>query len=249
MQHNIIVTDEGYSGLNPVQSGYQKCIPGHFFGPAVRDHYLIHFVVSGKGIYRIGEREYEVSEGEMFVIPPNEETFYQADKENPWSYIWIGFNADGGLPLKLKDVEKCPEAKGVFNSIKNADKTENGRSAYLSARLWDLFSVLLDKKDVRYDYVEMALDCIHSEYMNGITVEDIAKRLNLDRSYFYTIFKKRTGISPKKYLLNHRMNIAANLLKERKLSVSVAAYSVGYTDIFNFSKMFKKHFGVSPSKY
>jgi len=57
------------------------------------------------------------------------------------------------------------------------------------------------------------------------------------------------GISPKQYLLNYRMNVALSLMHKNNISVSAAAYSVGYTDVCNFSKMFKKTFGISPSKY
>ena len=85
--------------------------------------------------------------------------------------------------------------------------------------------------------------------MNGITVEEIAKKLNLDRTYFSTLFKRKTGVSPKQYLLDYRMSIAASLILKNDITVSVAAYSVGYSDIFTFSKMFKKHFGVSPKEY
>jgi AraC-like DNA-binding protein len=84
--------------------------------------------------------------------------------------------------------------------------------------------------------------------MTDISVEEIANRLNLDRTYFSVIFKKKVGISPKQYLLKYRMNIATTLLADN-LSVSVVARSVGYSDLYIFSKMFKRHFGVSPTEY
>ena len=88
-----------------------------------------------------------------------------------------------------------------------------------------------------------------SEYMNAITVSDISERLNLDRSYFSALFKKRTGKSPQKYLFDLRMETAAKLMKEQEQSPLSAAASVGYTDIYNFSRMFKKAFGMSPRAY
>ena len=72
---------------------------------------------------------------------------------------------------------------------------------------------------------------------------------NMSSEKLNAIFKKKIGISPQQYLLNRRMNIAASLIKNHNISVSATAYSVGYTDIYTFSKAFKKHFGVAPTKY
>lgn len=249
MCHIVIISDEGYPGLNPVQFGYEECESGHFYGPAIRTHWLIHFVVSGFGIFKADGKEYKVRPGEMFIIPPYKETYYEADEANPWNYIWIGFTDNSGLTDSLPNTIKLPEAAEIFNAMKNCEDFSEGRSAYLTARLWDLFALVLGKENSRNDYVKAALDCIHSEYMTGITVEEIAGRLNIDRTYFYTLFKKKIGISPKQYLLNHRMNIAASLIKDQNISVSTAGFSVGYTDIFTFSKMFKRHFGLSPTQY
>lgn len=248
-QCNVIVKDEKYSGLNPVVFGYEQCAPSHSYGPAVRTYWLIHFVVSGCGYYAIGGRRYKVELGEMFVIPPYEETYYEADSKHPWNYTWIGFTADSRLPCELGDTVRCPEALRIFGSMKSCANMGNGQSAFLNARLWELFAVLLENEKQNYDCIDKALDCIHSEYMHEITVEQIAKRVNLDRSYFSTLFKKKTGLPPKQYLLNYRMSIAASLMTQNGKSVSVAAYSVGYTDVFNFSKMFKRCYGASPSEY
>ncbi len=249
MQHDIIIHNEGYLDLNPVSFGYQNCEKSHSFGPAIRDHWLIHFVVSGSGIFRIKDKTYKLKPGEMFVIPPYEETYYEADSENPWYYIWIGFTSKSALPKQLPDTILCPDAINIFNSMKNCSNFSDGKSAYLSARLWDLFAMLLGTENTQHDHVDKALEYIHSEYMKDISVGTIAKRLNLDRTYFSVIFKKKTGVSPKQYLLNYRMNTAASLLTKKKTNISVIAYSVGYSDIYVFSKMFKRHFGVSPSEY
>ncbi|MBE6904543.1 MAG: AraC family transcriptional regulator [Ruminococcaceae bacterium] len=249
MRENIIITDEGYAGLNPMQLGYENCEKSHGYGPATRTHWLIHFVESGFGIFRIYDKEYTVREGEMFIIPPYVETYYEADANNPWSYIWIGFTTKAELPLELPAVICCPKALRIFTSMKNAVELENGRSAFLSAKLWELFSVLLENKKQSISYVGKALDCIHSEYMYDLTIEKLAARLGLDHSYFSALFKNKMGISPKQYLFNYRMNVALSLIIDNGVGVSVAAYSVGYTDICNFSKMFKKHFGMSPRQY
>lgn len=63
----------------------------HSFGPASKPHYLIHYVLSGKGHFRFHDKEYRLEAGYGFLIQPNELAFYQADAKDPWSYLWVGF--------------------------------------------------------------------------------------------------------------------------------------------------------------
>ena len=72
--------------------GMSRTEPCHSFGPAIKPHYVIHFVLSGRGKLSIGGKEYFPEQGYGFLIPPEELVFYQADEENPWTYIWVGFN-------------------------------------------------------------------------------------------------------------------------------------------------------------
>lgn len=99
------------------------------------------------------------------------------------------------------------------------------------------------------DYVTKALNCMNSEYVNGITVQQVADRLNINRCHFSGLFKKEIGISPRQYLINLRLEKAAELLTVYGESPSTAGLSVGYPDIYQFSKIFKRHFGLSPKKY
>ena len=72
--------------------GSQNCPRDHSFGPAARDEYLIHFLTSGKGFYQIQGREYPISRGQAFLAPPHVPTYYYADFDFPYSYVWIAFN-------------------------------------------------------------------------------------------------------------------------------------------------------------
>jgi hypothetical protein len=71
-------------------SGYAQCGSLHCYGPASRPHYLIHFVVKGKGMYQVSGQKHYLTAGQGFLIEPGTQTFYQADKDDPWSYLWIG---------------------------------------------------------------------------------------------------------------------------------------------------------------
>ena len=244
--YSEIIINKNYEMLNPVVFGYESCEKSHSYGPATRQHWLFHFVVSGKGTFYIGDHSYSLSGGMMFVIPPFVQTYYQADWEDPWEYIWIGFT--GEPPLPLRDVYLLPQALRTFERMKASKTLEKGKTEYLLSGLWELFSLLMEETEERPDPVDTALNLIHAEYMTELTVQQIASRLNLDRTYFSTLFRQRMGVSPKQYLLHHRMEQALVFL-EQGYSVTVTACSVGYQDVYTFSKMFKRHYGKSPSAY
>ena len=96
------IVNEHLPGLNPVQFGSERCAPSHAFGPAVRTHWLLHYVISGQGRFTREGETHPVHAGNIFVIPPYLETYYQADAQNPWHYVWIGFTADARLPEALR---------------------------------------------------------------------------------------------------------------------------------------------------
>lgn len=248
MQKNILVSNTPTPLLKPIVAGFEDCKKGHSYGPAVRHQWLIHFVVSGIGYFKINGKQYTVSSGHMFVIPPYVKVFYAADEEKPWNYIWIGFQVDGNLPCALGDTLYLPKAKKIFDAIKTSDELTVSRSAFLTARLWELFALILENKPDQIDYAEHIRDILLSEYSVGITMSEIAERLNLNRSYLSVVFREKYGIPPKQYLFEHRMNLAATLL-QRGNKVNVTANSVGYTDVFVFSKAFKRYYGLSPSEY
>ena len=244
--YSEIVINKAYQGINPVLFGYQTCEPSHAYGPVARTHWLFHFVVSGHGIFRIGGRDYRLSKGMMFVIPPFVETYYEADAEEPWEYIWIGFT--GEPPLTLSDTYTVPQALRIFESMKISHNLNEGRTEFLLGKLWELFSLLMEQTHSGIDPVEMALNIIHAEYMTPLTVQQIANRIHLERTYFSNLFLGRVGRSPKRYLTDYRMEQALVLLQQG-YSVTVTALSVGYQDVYAFSKAFKRQFGVPPTAY
>ena len=250
MQVSEIVINENYRDISPMQFGYEACFPSHYFGPAVREYWLLHYVVSGKGIFERDGQIHEVGAGQIFVIPPYVETYYQADEKEPWEYIWIGFDSESlAKTVFTEPVLTCAGAGKIFRDMKKSSEMDNGKSPFLCAKIWELISLLLNGGEDRPDHIDKALNYIHADYANGITVAAVADRLNLDRTYFSVLFKSRLGISPIQYLSDLRLEKAAELMCKHGMSATTAALSVGYTDYCHFSRVFKKTFGKSPKEY
>ena len=247
--------------------GYAECEPFHSYGPATRPNYIIHYILDGKGTYQVGERKYQLSKGQGFLIEPETLTFYQADKDEPWSYLWVGFGGseagkliqDIGLNSRqlIYQCDYGEELKEiVFSMLKHTQSTASNLY-YLQGRLYDFFSVLT--RDVVIDsyedttkesvYMQEAVTFIRNHYFRGIRVADIARHLNVDRSYLYTIFKRSMALSPKDYLTKFRISRAKEQLILTDLSVENIACSCGYKSSLVFTKAFKQEVGMAPSQY
>lgn len=92
LQTDILFKNRHLTDLNPLIAGEQDCESGHKFGPAVRDYTLIHYVLKGKGVLYARGEVFPVLPGQAFMILPGEITVYEADREDPWHYQWIGFD-------------------------------------------------------------------------------------------------------------------------------------------------------------
>lgn len=246
MLYRDIVLQAPVPTVRPVIFGYEAGREAHRYGPAVRTYWLIHYVTGGRGYFTIHGKTHTVTPGMLFIIPPYTEISYVGDKTNNWDYIWIGFHLTGEAPGSLHSpVVSCPAAGQVFERMKDC----KGRVLPLSSCILELFGILEAGSSMEKDYVAQAVSCIQAEYAQELTVEQIAARLGLDRSYFSDIFRDKMGIPPGKYLIRLRMEKAAELMTVHGYTPTLAAQSCGYPDFSQFSKRFKAHFGISPREY
>ncbi len=251
MDKQILLVNRHWHDINPVDCGWEACAPGHSFGPAARFYWLLHYVIQGRGAFTAGGKESPVRAGQMFVIRPFEVTYYEADRREPWEYIWIGFTCGIPLPecLLQEAVVNASRCGSIFSSMLEAENQTDGRELFLCGKVFQLLAALEEKPAGGEDYVEQARTYLEANYMRDVSIGELAGKLNLNRSYFSTLFRKKTGKSPQQYLTDYRMGRACQLMTEHGHSPGKAALSTGYPDIFSFSRMFKKHFGVSPREY
>ena len=263
-----VARDDLFVDLNLIQFGWERCDPLHEFGPAVRNHFLFHYVIDGKGKLDKGGKTYEIGKGQGFLICPGEITSYFADYDDPWIYTWIefdGLRARQTLTLAgLSETQPIytsidPEGKAIQEAmmqiVNEAEDSSPLRLAGLGLVFLDELvrtskdSVAVEKKKLRDFYIREAINFIEGNYMHDIAVEQIADSSGLNRSYFSRIFKSTVGESPQKFLLKYRMNKAAEFLKYTEMSIGDVSSSVGYENQLHFSRAFKNIFDISPSGY
>lgn len=244
---SVVLENKGFSDFNPIETGFSKCDVGCSCGPIKRNRFIAHYVVSGKGTVVIGKDEYKVKSGEVFLLPPDKTVYYYADNSDPWEYIWIGFN--GRLSQRFFELESpvFPFGKRIFEEIKMIDLYPDTKEEYLVTKLFEIYMELFGAKN-KTDVVTSVVNYIDNSFSEPITIESIAKDVMLDRHHLSRIFKAKTGVTMQQYLIEKRLNQAKKLLL-KGVDISVCCEAVGYNDIFNFSKAFKKHFGISPGNF
>ncbi len=246
MQQEYNIRSDLYRAFVPLFVGAEQCDPNYAYGPALRPYWLIHFVISGKGKYRVGGKEFSLSAGQAFLIKPNEVSYYRADSIDPWHYVWVAFQSDhpalGGLPYLLHNERLAAVMTALC-------LRETLSPAAAAAAVWQVVHCICPQElptDPK-GYVATAKSIVHKRFMQALSVQQLAARLGLDRSYFSNLFKKETGLSPAQYLMHYRMKRAKEMLTEG-YSVSIVAASVGYKDPFTFSRSFKNFYGCAPNQ-
>ena len=254
-----------------IACGMEDCDPGVVTGPDVRDAYHLHVVRSGKGKLRTGGKEMEVHEGQMFLLKDSEEAWYQADQKQPWSYCWVTFNGSRarriieeiGFGDGIYQMDSGIEPERFFDLIRRMhQKPEMSliNELFRSGVLMEFLSMALeagghaDEAQARLgrrpveEYIDRAAQFMHYNY-STIEVRDVVSFVGFSRGYLSTAFKKVKGISLQEYLLRLRMQKAKELITSTSLPIQEIAERVGYDDQLNFSRIFRKYEGMSPSEY
>lgn len=268
-----IFPSENFIDLGMYQYGYEQCEPGHSFGPAARNHYLFHYIISGTGTLMAdnAQREtltYSVKSGQGFLIFPGQITTYYADQNLPWEYVWIEF--DG---LRVKEALTLTDLS--VNSPVYHAHSKDLRAQLLNEMLYIVHHAkespfhlighlylfldyltqsckstkLIQSSKMSDYYIKEAINYIEQNFQNDITIEDIAAVCGINRSYFGKIFRSAIGRSPQEFLMNYRMVKATELLKLTSLSIADIGSAVGYGNQLHFSRAFKTIYGISPREW
>ncbi|MGO4936197.1 AraC family transcriptional regulator [Fundicoccus sp. Sow4_H7] len=252
--------------------GYEDCQPNQSFGPEVRELFVLHFIEKGSGKFYCDNQVHSLKQGDLFLLKPGVETYYQADDEEPWSYFWIGLSGNKSMNylqqstlyieniltnISKKDAVKFEE---IFRGIIDLMGLNNFNTYYhlsLFEKTYSLLSLLiavsardeLNNLSQKRTYAIQAKNYIDAHYAKDIRINELAETMALNRSYLTRIFKEEYDISPKNYLTQVRMEKAKQLLVDTDWLITKISQTVGYNDVLAFSSSFKTYTDVSPTEY
>ena len=137
-----VFPNENFVDLDLYQFGWEQCTPAHSFGPAARNHYLFHYVISGTGTLMADDSKgvtqtYQIKSGQGSMLFPGQISTYVADKNLPWEYAWLEF--DGLKVREMIEIAGITKDSPIYHAnskdlrqnmmeemlyiVKNADKS------------------------------------------------------------------------------------------------------------------------------
>ena len=261
------------SDLTIFQYGWEQCVPLHSYGPARRNHYLFHFIFSGKGYLSSNDSSgnthlYRLEACQGFLICPSQVNTYYADENLPWEYAWVEF--DGVKAMEFMEmagldydhpvyrVKKREFASLIRDEIMDIVDNPGQSPIYQIGHLYLLFDRLIQCSaaakaspagKMKDFYIKEAISFVEQNYSRDITVEDIAAFCNLNRNYLGKLFREGTNQTLQHFLMHYRMNRAAELLKFSDMNVSEVGKMCGYPNQLHFSRAFKTIYGISPNHW
>ncbi len=234
---------------------------GATWGPAVRNTYIVECCTEGYGAVIINGTHFPITPGDCYVLLPGDKVTHIADADKPrrgYSCAFGGLQA-GRAIASAGFSSKTPYApREVFPEVleqmqRLAQLGQDGdlgaefrRTAGVNALMGAL---LRHAPNTERDlWVDRVIGLIEAKYDQPITVQSLAKELSLERNYFTSLFKAKTGWTPSAYLTSVRIEKACILLRETNEPVSAIAAAVGL-DARNFARIFKQIMKKTPRQY
>lgn len=258
-------------GLYPISFGHYKQAKRHRVRRRIHTDYLLIFCYDGQGQYRVGKQKGQLQSGQILFIPKGVSHVYQADKKRPWSIYWVHFDGslvqaymdNLGLELLQQDEEASPVISitnwqsllpDVHQLLQLQRQDLNVDKALLASHLLGKIFCHLpllksdSPQDARFD-IQSLQTYMRNNSHKTLTLKEMADFCGLSRFHFSKKFAQATGASPLQFFTQMKIKQAQYLLVESEQTIAQIANSLGYTDPYYFSRMFKKQTGLSPTHY
>ena len=214
------------------------------------DSYEVYYVLSGVFYISDGSTDFTVNAGEYLVMPPCKHKY--GWKTSECSFYWFHFTTDEcGSEYPLQGIyENVEMVEKYYSMLRNYTGMEQIGGNILSAMLLEFYinSSQKNNKDASEicNRIKIYIKFAPAE---NLKVSLIAARYGYSEKYISYKFRKEIGMHLKKYITEEIINRAKNLLENTALEIGKIGESLGYSDVHNFSHMFKNAVNVSPKEY
>lgn len=230
------------------------------------DFYEIYYMVSGSCNYFIDDKIYEVSAGDIVLIPSGviHRTNYNSQEHTrlliECSDNLVPQSVQDSLSSMLHLYRNNTVNKELYSVFKKMEKEMNDPDEFslevMTNMIHMVFYTLARTKSIirdgrrRNNMIEEVVSYLKDNFNQQINLSQVAKDHFISQEHLSRTFKKHTGFGFNEYITLVRLQHAEQLLKSNtKMSISEIAYSCGFNDSNYFSDKFKRAYGTSPLKY
>lgn len=230
--------------------------------------YQLLLIAEGQGVFESESAgTFNLMPGSVMLLYPNEWHRYRPLKRTGWKEYWIGFDGDTARRLVEGSVFSISQPvlfMRDYQEIQRLYDTAIGYSmeekvGFQQIVVGILFQVfghvhynIKNKSRQSKSFMKQinrAKEIMQESITDDMDTPAIADQLNIGYALFRKKFKEFTGLSPRQYLLQLRLNRAKSLLLGTDLPVKIIAIKTGYESIYHFSKVFKEKTGLSPTQF
>ena len=231
------------------------------------DYSKFYFICEGEGWLKIGDMELYPQPGELILMPEGIKQSYSYVSGNPFRKYWCHFSAKvGDINLfKLLDFSQVSAVVDsniigrIFSELTSYHQSDHVYAHLLAkSKLMELlayFIMNIDVDDITFKNLNSikklskVLTYIDSNIEQNITIHELAEIAFMHPNYFIRFFKQKIGVPPIQYITRKKIAKAKDLLTSTTSSVSEISQQIGFSDLFYFSKQFKKIVGVTPTEF
>lgn len=267
-QYDALLRQPVLKDLLCTRVGYQGPSPAHYIPrPDGSGDYILIFCTAGRGWLELDGCEWTVGKNDAFLIPQGVPHIYGADADEPWSNYWVHFRGRQGAAFaeliaaadspvihlhRHEEVVACIEQLYQYMGNVHARSELIAASGALS-QLLCLIQFRMGSTETKgrsaEEGIQRSIDFMHKNLAKPLRLGDLAKVAGLSPGHYGMLFRQSRDHSPVDYFNRLRIQKACELLKTTDASVAQIGELVGFSDPYYFSRLFKKHMGLSPRAY
>lgn len=219
----------------------------------------IEYIQTGYGYISYEDKKYKVSPGDCCILRGGWKPYrYWSDKENPYRKLWFsgqGKFLDTMFDLyEIKDditIIRAPHVETVFKRIIDelyrTGYNEHSMVTAINDLFWTLKRCGMNTGDSRLS--SQIRQKISYDFDKITCVSDLASLYRISEKQLTRVFKADYGVTPWAYVIECRLNSAADKLRDGSAKTIDIAYACGYRSVWHFEREFRKKFGVTPTEY
>lgn len=252
--------------LWPVRAGRSIAKPNYRVGPKRIECYSLHFVHGGMVRFEYDGKWTELQQGDLFCLFPGRTYYYDMlPSDSTLQLSWLALDGNRVKPLlelsgvtperpfrqKMITPEVKESAERVIQTLNDVERWKPSIALELQGLICALFAGFIPETvpshaDEPSGWIHECMEFIELHATEGISVQQVAAFAGVHRSYFSSVFNSQVGMPPLKYIQKIRMEKAERLLKETDATITEIALSLGYPNLYTFTRAFKVHYKVSP---